>query len=114
MLDQIRDIWAVLFLEDQLGKLREEHLRRCIEGPQPDESFLQTGEERIIQDVKNEFYNEKMRDVVKPDDAQSLSDEEDYEKRSQKLMEAAILMTHKKLLSIPYVGDPNYKKHGTD
>ncbi len=110
MLAQARDVMAVLFLENQLGALRDEFLARSIEGNPSDAGEWAAREQAISDEMKRRFYNLETRNLVKPDDAESMNDDEDFEARTQKLSEHAIFMTHHKLAAIPYVGHPEYRE----
>lgn len=107
MLAEGRDVMAVLFLEARLSELREAYLERALEGQPPDPGFWSEGEGAIRDELQRRFYNRDLRTVVKPDDA-SMSDEEDFDERTQKLTEHALFETHRRLAAIPYHGHPDY------
>lgn len=107
MLAEGRDVMAVLFLEARLSELREAYLERALERQPPGPGFWKEGERAIRDELKRRYYNRDLRTVVKPDDA-SMSDEEDFEERTQKLTEHALFETHRRLAAIPYHGHPDY------
>jgi hypothetical protein len=107
MLAEARDILATMFLEKQLGMLREELLARALEGRPADAEFQEKAERAIIEEFKRRFYNQEVRQLVKP--WAKAGDEEDFEKRTQKLGEHATWMTHRKLVAIPFVGQPEQR-----
>ena len=110
MLIEARDICAVFFLETRLGILRERYLSAVIEGKPTGSDYLGAGEKAIMEEMKRKFYNPNVRALVNPSAASRISDDEDFTGRSQKLAEQAILMTHRKLAGIPFVGQPQYRE----
>lgn len=110
MLDYVRDVTAVLFLENCLSVLREEYLSRALEGNPPCPEYWASGEEFIMKDFRSKFYNANARQLVKSGDVDDINDEQDFNGRSQKSMEFAVLMTHRKIVAIPYVGHPEFSE----
>lgn len=110
MLAAIRDVAAVLFLEDRLGLLREKFLFQAINGQPYDPDYWAAGEQAVIEQMKQDFYNRKVRLLVMPDNSEIDDDEQDFSQRTQKIAEQAILATHRKLVAIPYVGHPEYSE----
>jgi hypothetical protein len=106
MLATARDIAAISFLEKRLGILREEFLAQAIAGADQGPEYWVEGERAVMAELKSRFYNTEARQMLEPDEAAHLSDEEDFERRTQKLAEHAILMTHHILTGIPWVGAP--------
>ena len=110
MLDYVRDVAAVLFLEECLGVLREEYLYSVLEGNSTAPEYWTSGEELIMEDLRRKFYNSNVRQMVKSGDVDDIDNEQDFNERSQKAMEFAVLMTHRKLVSIPYIGHPEFSE----
>lgn len=104
MLPAMRDVLAVQFLERRLGEVRERQLRRALEGHPPTKSELREEGERIHARMRELFYSEETRVLMGLEDAQDITDEEDFEGRSTLVAEQALFMTHERLLSIPFVG----------
>ena len=104
MLATARDVYALFFLERQLGILREEYLTRAIDGTPPPPEFWEREEGRVLEELRRLFYSREARLLVKPAVADKVSDSEDFANRTQRLLEFALLMTHRKLLAIPFVG----------
>lgn len=107
MLAEGRDVMAVLFLEDRLSSLREACLERALDGDPPDRAFLRRGEREIVEELQRRFYNRELREIVKPEEA-SISDDEDFDERTQTLAERALFESHRRLARIPYHGHPDY------
>lgn len=108
MLDKAREIAGVFFYERQLSLLRESYLEQATTGNAPDDSFMVEGEKKALLALKDKYYNEKVRKAVKPDEAETLNDDEDFGNRSQTLAEKAIIQTHRQVHKIPYHGHPDY------
>jgi hypothetical protein len=56
MLAVARDTWALFFLEQQLGKLRERYLNQALAGKPPGPEFWHEGEEAIVRELRESFY----------------------------------------------------------
>jgi len=106
MLFAARDTIAFLFLEQRLRHLREEYLALALDGKLPDDDFYSRGEQNITTKMKQRYYSRDARIMINPDKADELTDEEDFEQRTQKLGEQAVIMTHERLKSIGFVGQP--------
>ena len=102
MLAAARDVLATFFLDKRLGQLREEYIERALNRDELDENYWTRGEEESHRGVKEQFYTQGLRQIVKPNAPES--DEEDYRRRSQRVGEHAIVMTHNLLRAIPFVG----------
>ncbi|PIE66988.1 MAG: hypothetical protein CSA23_06260 [Deltaproteobacteria bacterium] len=107
MLDSIRDVAAILFLEDNLGLLREKYLNLALSGNPPDPKFWDTLENNVMKDLKLQFFNPRIRKLIKSEN-DTTSDDEDFNNHSQKLIEFAVIKNHKRLQEIPHVGHPDY------
>ena len=108
MFAEARDLLGVFFYEKQLGKLREEFLDQALRGTPPEPDFLKAGEDRILKDLRREYYSLAARRGVNPKEADKISDEEDFKNRTQKMGECVTLMTHRMLAGIPYHGQKEY------
>jgi len=111
MLGSIRDIAAVLFLENRLGLLREEFLNQAIAGNPPSPDDWTSRENAVMEDLKRKFYNSKVRRLIETDNNKDIDDVEDFNNRSQKSMEFAVLSNHKRLQAIPYVGHNDFSEN---
>ena len=109
MLPEVRDILATLFLEKQLGILRERYLDASLAGNPPDDEFYPTGEAAIREEFKRNFYNARIRRLFKQNDDGQTGDEEDFAGRTQLALEQAIWFTHRRLAEIPYAGHQQYR-----
>jgi hypothetical protein len=110
MLEEARDISAICFLERRLGALREEYLSAMIEGKSILPGYLHRCENAILEEMKREYYNQNIRQLVKSSAASTLSDKEDFANHSQKLAEEATLIAHRKLACIPFIGQAEYRE----
>ena len=110
MLAEARDIWATFDLEKHLGALREEYIEAVLAGRSPGADFWSTREEAIRQEIRQTYYTQEMRVLVKTDEAGTMSDEQDYEQRTQTLTEHALFMTHRLLAQIPFHGQAEYRE----
>jgi len=111
MLKSMRDVAAVLFLENKLGLLRDELLNLAIAGNPPDMEDWASREDAVMENFKHEFYNSKVQRLIKADDSKDIDNDEDFNNRSQKFMEFAVLKNHKRLQEIPYVGHPDFSEN---
>ena len=110
MLKSIRDVAAVLFLENKLGLLREEFLNLIVAGNSPDMEDWASREDAVMENFKHEFYNAKLRQLIETDHNKDIDDDEDFNNRSQKFMEFAVFKNHKRLQEIPCVGHPDFSE----
>jgi hypothetical protein len=108
MLAQFRDVLAVMILDQQLAKLREQFLRETLEGRVPGEDFWKVGEAQIFERIKSTYYNTQVQQFIQPTAADS-SDAVDFAHRTQRLSEHAVLATHRILASLPFVGQPEQR-----
>jgi hypothetical protein len=79
-----------------------------IENRTPGPDYWAAGEESILKDLKSNHYGQQVRKIVRPAANGEMSDDEDYAARTQKLLEQALWLTHRKLVKIPFVGQPEY------
>lgn len=112
MLRAARDITAILFLEQRLAALREAYIARVQNGSPPPGDFMTRGENAAYRELCERFYNPDIRAAVWPEGGGPATDEEDFRQRTQKLAEYALLMTHRTLAGIPYVGQPESGEDG--
>jgi hypothetical protein len=105
MLAEARDVLAVMYMERQLGILREAHMARTLAGDVLLPDFIERGEQDIRNAMLNRFYNERVRQSLGPEHPQG-TDQEDFEARTQEILEFVIHMTHRRLASLPFVGQP--------
>ncbi len=112
MISEGRDIMAVMFLEKRLCQLREAAMVRILNGSATEATDWESAESSAIQDMKHRFFS---KDITRPPD-ESESGEPDpdalFSKRSQILSEEAVLATHRRLVEIPFVGQPEYTDQG--
>ena len=78
-------------------------------GTAPGERW-QAGEEAIVRDMRQSFFNRDVRRLVKHAVADQLSDADDYAQRTKKLSEQALFLTHRQLAQIPFVGQVEYRE----
>jgi len=110
MLAAARDVWATFFLDKQLSLLREQHMRDVIENRPTHSDYWSDGERRILGELRSNFYSHQARLLVRPLEADQVTDDQDYAGRTQKLAEGAILSTHRTLTQIPFIGQPGYSE----
>lgn len=108
MLAAARDLLATLFLEKRLAALREEYLSRALDGNTPGQEYWEQGEANIMLELKRSFYHREMHQLVEPGAAPPASEEQDFADRTQKLAEHAVLVTHRILARVPFVGQPEH------
>lgn len=101
----MRDLMAVFFYEGALGNLRDLHLQEALEGYAPGPDYWSAGQREALEEMRRRFYGPDARKYL----GDPVSEAEDFENRTQKLTEAAVLMTHEILKSIPHVGHPDFR-----
>lgn len=101
-----RDIDSTFLLDARLSRAREEFIVAALDGEEPPPEFMESREQRVVEDMKWAYFNPRMRRMVELDE--SLTDDEDYASHSQKLLEKAIWWTHERLKAIPFVGQDGY------
>jgi hypothetical protein len=106
MMEDGRDLVAIIALEKRLGLVREAVADRIIAGQAMTPQELAAAEQEAQATVKRDFYNATARQVIKP--KQAISDDQDYDARGQRLAEHALWFSHRGLLAIPLVGDPAF------
>lgn len=99
---------AVFFYEGALGNLRDMYLREAFEGYTPGPEYWPAGEREAFEEMRRRFYGPEARKYLGEPVEGGRSDAEDFESRTQKLAEAALVMTHEILKSIPHVGHPDF------
>lgn len=107
MLADARDLVGIIALEKRLGLVREGIADRVIAGETVTPQELAAAEQEAQATVKRDFYNATSRKLVKPT-LVSMSDDQDYDARGQRLAENALWFSHRGLLAIPLVGDPAF------
>jgi hypothetical protein len=105
VLSQARDIWANLVLAKRLGELRERLADRLLAGGALTLEEVERAEGEIWDQIRRDYYS---ADVRIASGADASSDEEDFDRRTQRLADQATLATHRRLLDIPLVGDPYF------
>ena len=109
MLTIARDVCAAFFLEKELASLRERFMTQTLEGSPPNSGFWTVGEQEIVAKQRSSFYSKEVRVYLGLGDTNQRSDHEDFESRTQKLLENAIWMTHHRLVELPFVGQEEYR-----
>lgn len=105
-----RDTAASLFYLKCLDGVREEHLQRAARGEAIPPDFLAQGEIKSLERTKRECFTRLQRDLVMPPaQAAALTDEQDFEARSTRLVEMGMLESHRALTKIPWAGHPDYR-----
>jgi hypothetical protein len=104
-----RDTAASLFYLKCLDELREEHLRRAARGEAIPADFLTQGEARALERMKQECFTRLQRALcMPPDKAAALTNDQDFDARSTRLVEMGMLESHRALTRIPWAGHPEY------
>jgi hypothetical protein len=106
MLLEARDLVAAFNLENRLIQLREEYMQRVLGGQKPEADFWSRREAMIVEEVRQVFYNETVRNLIQPPDAARINDAEDFDRRTQARMEVASFAIHRILAALPFVGQP--------
>jgi hypothetical protein len=105
-----RDTAALIDLEKQLQVLREAQLRAARDGRFMSASELQAAEARVVEAVRRQYFCELGRLAFMPAaDADAVTDDEDYQRRQHVDTESAILAAHRRILSLPCVGDRDHE-----
>jgi hypothetical protein len=107
MLPDGRDLVGIIALEKRLGLVREGVADRVIVGETVTPQELAAAEQDAQAIVKRDFYNATTRQTIKPTQV-TMSDDQDYDARGQRLAENAVWFSHRGLLAIPLVGDPAF------
>ena len=106
MLLIIRDTAAFFDLEKELQVLREMQLRAARDGRLMTDAELLAAESRVVESVKRRYFCEVGRLAFMPAaDADAVTDEQDYERRLHVDTEPSILAAHRRIVSLPFVGD---------
>lgn len=106
-----RDHAAVIYYLKALEGLREAHLEKSIDGVEIPPDFWEKGEDAAVEWTKWEYFNLEVRRVfLHPDEAETLTDEEDFAARSTELAEMGAYETHRTLKGIPWVGHPDFEQ----
>jgi hypothetical protein len=105
-----RDTAASLFYLKCLDGLREEHLQRAARGESIPADFLAQGEVKALERTKRECFTRLQRALfLPPDKVGTLTDDQDFEARSTRLVEMGMLESHRALTKIPWAGHPEYR-----
>jgi len=105
-----RDTAASLFYLKCLDGLREEHLQRAARGESIPADFFPQGEARALERTKRECFTKLQRALfLPPDKIGTLTDDQDFEARSTRLVEMGMLESHRALTKIPWAGQPEYR-----
>ncbi|MBZ5592583.1 MAG: hypothetical protein LAP39_10135 [Acidobacteriia bacterium] len=108
MLNIARDMLALSYFEKKLGELREDYILAAKKGVLPEPDFLESRERSIFRETQDKFYNREARSVCNPNQADEVTDEQDFASRTQQIAERALFITHRKLAGIPFFGHPEY------
>lgn len=101
-----RDVDSIFLLDSRLSRAREAYIATVLRGEEPEPNFITKRERLVVEDLKWVYFNAEMRRKVEMDE--DLTDDEDYESHSQKLLEKAIWWTHERVKEIPFVGQDGY------
>jgi hypothetical protein len=105
MLRIIRDTAALFELEKQLQTVREMQLRAVRDGRPMAAAELQEAEERVIDQVKRDYFCAAARLVyLPPAEAEALTDRQDYQGRQNIDAENCMFEAHHHLLALACVG----------
>jgi hypothetical protein len=105
----MRDLMAVFFYEGALGNLRDLHLREALEGFTPGPEYWPAGEREAFEEMRRRFFSADAHKYLGEPVEGGRSDANDFENRTQRLTEIALVMTHGILKSIPHVGHPDFR-----
>jgi hypothetical protein len=104
-----RDTAASLFYLKCLDGLREEHLRRAARGEAIPPDFLPHGETQALERTKRECFTLLQRALFLPQEkVGTLTDDQDFDARSTRLVEMGMLESHRALTRIPWAGHPDH------
>jgi hypothetical protein len=105
-----RDTAASFYYLELLQYLRDRHLERAARGQTIAPDYWTRGEAAALEEIRRQFYDADTRRIfMAPDKAAALNDAQDFEARSTKMVEMAMLETHRLLVQIPWVGHPDYR-----
>ncbi len=109
MLRDARDIAAAIAYGKQLDRLRDEQLRRALDGDSMTAEEFRAKEDGAVDSIRAEYFNLPARHMIMTTQAAAaLSDAADFAKRQTLLMEEATLESHRLLCGIPFVGQPGF------
>jgi len=101
-----RDLMAVFFYEGALGNLRTLYLQEALDGYTPGPDYWEGGEREAFEEMRRRYYGAGAGRYL--GSAAGGDEANDFEKRTQRLAEAALTMTHEILKDIPHVGHPDF------
>ena len=105
-----RDTAASLYYLELLQYLRDTHLDQVGRGRRVSPDYWNRGEAAALEETRRQFYDAATRRIfLSPEKARALNDVQDFEARSTKMVEMAMLETHRLLARIPWVGHPDYR-----
>jgi hypothetical protein len=107
MLDKIRDFMATIAFGEGLAAAREEYILLTIKGQEPDPSFWEHYDALLRGRLRQTFFSQQARAFFAPKSDPNVTNEKDYADRDI-MGEVALLLTHERLRSIPFVGHPAY------
>jgi hypothetical protein len=109
MLVILRDTAALIDFDKLLQGVREMQLGAIRDGLPMTKAQLDQAEAQAVGVARQAHYSLETRLMcMPPDQARSLTDQQDYEGRSNAESEACILDAHHRILSFPCVGSPEY------
>ena len=104
-----RDTAASLYYLQCLDELRGQFLDRASRGEKFSPHYWAQGEARAIERVKHDYFTRRLRAMfMPPEQAAALDDAQDFEMRNTQLIETGMLDSHRKLVAIPWVGQPEF------
>jgi hypothetical protein len=104
-----RDTSASLYYLECLDRLREQHLERSLRGEALPENYWKLGEADALARTRRLHFTAAIRSMIMPPEkAAAMSDEQDFEARTTKLVEMGMLESHRALVRIPWVGQKEY------
>ncbi len=106
MIESARDVMVAIALDLRLGQLRERQMELLEAGERLPVDFWVAGQRAIRDALLARFYHEELRVALSGEGERGRSDEEAFDARESRLAEYAILLTHRRLVDMPCVGDP--------
>jgi hypothetical protein len=105
MIREARDLAALVALDKRLSLLRERQLEMVAQSQRLPADFWTAGQREIAAFIRHRFYRQDVRILLFGESERDKSDEDAFAERGQKLSEYGILLTHRRLVDTPCVGD---------